>query len=260
MSTLPATTDLGHGDPWVLLHSFPIDRRMWSAQCSALAARGHRAIAADLPGFGDAPRMTREPPTLDGYVDAVLATLDALALDRVTLVGLSLGGYVALRLAARAPDRLRALVLADTRAAPDSPETRAGRVLNLGLVRARGPGALIDKMLPHLLAAEAPAALRATLRGWAVEQSVEGVTDALLAMRDRADATATLATIGCPTLLVVGSRDTITPPAEHTAMAAAIAGARREVIEGAGHLSNLERPAEFTEALLRWAEPRRTTP
>lgn len=240
-------------DPWVLLHSFPIDRRMWSAQREALAARGHAAVALDLPGFGDAPRMTREPPSIDGYVDAVLSSLDARGLERVTLVGLSLGGYVALRLAARAPGRLGSLVLADTRAAADSPEARAGRVLNLGLVRARGPGALIEKMLPNLLAPDAPESLRATVRAWAAEQSPGGVTDALLAMRDRGDATAGLGAIGCPTLLLVGSRDTITPPAEHAAMGAAIAGSRVEVIEGAGHLSNLERPEAFSDALLRWS-------
>lgn len=240
-------------DAWLFLHSFPVDRRMWSAQCEALAAAGRRAVAIDLPGFGGAARMTREPPSLDGYVDAVVAALDALGLGRVTLVGLSLGGYVALRLVALAPERVGALVLADTRAAADSPETRAGRVLNLGLVRTKGAGALIDKMLPHLLAPDAPASLRTTLRGWAVEQPAGGVSDALLAMRDRADATATLATIRCPTLLLVGSLDGITPPAEHAAMGAAIAGSRVEVIEGAGHLSNLERPEAFNEALLRWA-------
>lgn len=239
--------------PWVLLHSFPIDRRMWSAQCEALAARGHTAVALDLPGFGDAPRMTREPPSLDGYVDAVLSSLDALAFERVTLVGLSLGGYVALRLAGRAPGRLGSLVLADTRAAADSPEARAGRVLNQGLVRSRGPAALIEKMLPNLLAPEAPESLRATLRAWAAEQSPEGITDALLAMRDRGDATAALGAIRCPTLLLVGARDAITPPAEHAAMGAAIAGSRVEVIEGAGHLSNLERPDAFNDALLRWS-------
>jgi 3-oxoadipate enol-lactonase len=240
-------------DPWVLLHSFPVDRRMWSAQCEALAARGHTAVALDLPGFGAAPRMTREPPSLDGYVDAVLSSLDALAFERVTLVGLSLGGYVALRLAGRAPGRLGSLVLADTRAAADSPEARAGRVLNQGLVRSRGPAALIEKMLPHLLAPEAPESLRATLRAWASEQSPEGITDALLAMRDRGDATAALGAIRCPTLLLVGARDAITPPAEHAAMGAAIAGSRVEVIEGAGHLSNLERPDAFNDALLRWS-------
>lgn len=253
MSDTAAMTDLGAGEPWVLLHSFPVDRRMWAAQCAALAADGRRAIALDLPGFGGAPRMTVAPPSLDAYVDAVLATLDALALDRVTLVGLSLGGYVALRLAARAPGRLRGLVLADTRAAADGPEARAGRVLNLALVRSRGTGALIEKMLPHLLHRDAPDAVRDALRGWAADQSAEAVGDALLAMRDRGDATPVLAAIACPTLLLVGSHDTITPPAEHAAMGAAIAGSRVEVIEGAGHLSNLERPEAFNAALLRWA-------
>lgn len=253
MTSPLALDDLGHGDPWVLLHSFPVDRRMWAAQREALAAAGHRAVAVDLPGFGASSLPDPAAPSLDGYVDALLATLDALGLDRVTLLGLSLGGYVALRLAARAPGRLRALVLADTRAAADSPETRASRVLNLGLVRSKGPSALIEKMLPHLLAPGAPDALKATLRSWASAQSAEAVTYALLAMRDRADATSVLPTLRCPVLYVVGEGDTITPASEHRAMAAATPDARVVVVEGAGHLSNLEQPEAFNRALREWS-------
>lgn len=253
MSSPLALDDAGQGDPWVLLHSFPIDRRMWASQREALASSGRRVVAVDLPGFGGTLPLTTDAPSLDGYVDALLGTLDHLGLDRVTVLGLSLGGYVALRLAARAPERLRALVLADTRAAGDSPETRASRVLNLGLVRTRGPSALIEKMLPHLLAPGAPEPLKAQLRQWASEQSAEGVTRALLAMRDRQDASGVLPRLRCPTLLVVGAHDGITPPAEHHAMAAAIGDARVAVIEGAGHLSNLERPDEFNRSVLGWA-------
>jgi pimeloyl-ACP methyl ester carboxylesterase len=129
-------------------------------------------------------------------------------------------------------------------------------VLNQGLVRSRGVGALFDKMLPFLLSADAPAALRSTLRAYAVEQSPEGVLDALLAMRDRGDVSAALPGIACPTLLIVGARDVITPPAEHALMAGAIAGSRLVVIEDAGHLSSLERPEAFNAALLQWAAER----
>lgn len=253
MSSPLSLDDDGQGDPWVLLHSFPIDRRMWASQRQALVASGRRVVAVDLPGFGGTLPLATDAPSLDGYVDALLATLDRLGLDRVTALGLSLGGYVALRLAARAPERLRALVLADTRAAGDSPETRASRVLNLGLVRAKGPPALIEKMLPHLLAPGAPDALKDQLRRWASEQSVEGVTGALLAMRDRPDATSVLPGLRCPVLMVVGEHDGITPAAEHHAMAAAAGGARVEVIAGAGHLSNLERPDAFNRSVLAWA-------
>ena len=243
----------GVGEPWVLLHSFPLDRRMWASQTAALVASGRQVVTVDLPGFGGSESDPSAAPSLDRYAEAVLALLDEVGIAAATVLGLSLGGYVALRIAAIAPHRLRSLVLADTRAAADAPETRAGRVLNLGLVRSRGASALVDKLLPHLVAPGASARVRDNVRAWGAVQSTEALTYALLAMRDRADASEALASLRCPVLFIVGAEDGITPPASHHAMASTVPGARVEVLAGAGHLSNLEAPEAFNAALLRWA-------
>jgi len=242
--------DIGAGSPVVLLHSFPLDRRMWAAQSEAIAAGGFRAIVPDLPGFGAAPLPPHTDPSLDVYVNHTLELCDTLGLDQPVFVGLSLGGYIALRLAVLHPDRVRALVLADTRAGGDAPETRAGRVVNMSLVRSRGSIALIEKLAPHLLSAGAPEAARAQVIAQAGSQSPEGVAFALLAMRDRPDATPALATLPMPTLVLVGNLDTVTAPAEHQAIAAVMPRARYHELADAGHLSNLEQPAAFNAALL----------
>ncbi len=242
--------DVGSGDPVVFLHSFPLDRRMWAAQTEALAASGFRAVTVDLPGFGETPLPPHTDPSLDVYVDHALRVCDDLGLTSAVFVGLSLGGYVALRLAGRHPERVRALVLADTRAGGDSPETRAGRVVNMSLVRSRGTGALVDKLAPHLLSPGAPASAQAQLVAQGGAQSPEGVAFALLAMRDRPDATVVLPRLTMPTLVLVGDLDKVTPPAEHRDLAASLPSARYVELADAGHLSNLERPDEFNAALL----------
>ncbi|MFO0603818.1 MAG: alpha/beta fold hydrolase [Polyangiales bacterium] len=239
----------GAGPDVVFLHSFPLDRSMWKGQLVAAGAAGRRAVLVDLPGFGASPLPAGAAPSLDAMAHAVLDTLDAVGAARATLVGLSLGGYVALAVAALAPERVEALVLADTRAASDDPATRAGRMLNLALVRDRGAGALVDKMLPKLLAPDAPEALRAEVRALGAAQSREAVTFALLAMRDRPDRGDVAAALDVPALVLAGSRDEITPPKEMRALAASMRRARFEELEGAGHLSSLERPAAFNAAL-----------
>lgn len=241
----------GRGPAVVFLHSFPLDRSMWVGQLVAVGAAGCRAILVDLPGFGASPVLAAAP-SIDAYARAVLATLDALSIDRAVFVGLSLGGYVALSIASMAPERVAGLVLADTRALADEPATRAGRIVNLALVRDRGVDALFAKMLPGLVSQECPEAAREKMRAVASAQRREGVTFALLAMRDRPDRTGALAAITAPTLVLAGERDAISPPDEMRAMAAAIRGSRFELVIGAGHLSSLEQPERFNASLERF--------
>lgn len=258
MTPLCAYETSGDGPAVVMLHSFPLDRTMWARQMAEVAALGCRAVALDLPGFGasglDAlpPGFNVESPSLAAYVRATLDVMDALGLARATLLGLSLGGYVALALAKHHPERLDALVLADTRAGGDAPPIKAGRMMNQALVRSRGAGALIDKLLPGLVAPSTETSVRATVREIAARQSPEAIGYALLAMRDREDTSSVLAQLAVPTLVLVGEHDAITPPAEMRAMAEAIPRARFDVIAGAGHLSNLEAPEGFGDALARF--------
>ena len=114
-----AHADVGRGLPVVLLHAFPLNKSMWEPQIAALFGEC-RCIVPDLRGFGDSPRSGRF--SMDAYADDVIALLDALLIDQAVIGGLSMGGYVALNVWRRYRSRVRALVLADTRAAADTAE------------------------------------------------------------------------------------------------------------------------------------------
>jgi pimeloyl-ACP methyl ester carboxylesterase len=232
----------------VLVHAFPLDRRMWEPQSQELSEAA-RVVTVDLPGFGESPPLIG-PPRLDAWVDRLERfTARVAGSEPVVVCGLSMGGYVAQRLAARHPNRLRALVLADTRASADDAAARAGRDQSIALVRSRGVAALVDTLLPRLFGPNASPELVAHARQLMDGQSPQGVIDALVAMRDRLDSSARLATVDVPALVVVGEADELTPVSAAEAMAEALPNGHLEVIPGAGHLSNLEAPAAFNRVL-----------
>jgi pimeloyl-ACP methyl ester carboxylesterase len=237
--------DSGMGPAIVFLHGFPHDRTLWGAQMVALGARA-RCIAPDLAGFGES--TPRADASMEAWADDVARLLDELAVERTVLCGLSMGGYVALAFWRRHPHRVRALVLADTRAGADDDAGRARRRDLVATARARGSGAVIDAMMPGMLGKSTRArcpGIERQVRAMGAAVPVEGVVAALEAMIARPDSTPTLATITVPTLVVVGSEDVPTPRAQAEILRDGIADSRLEVIDGAGHLPCLERPAAF---------------
>lgn len=237
--------DVGAGVPVVFLHGFPLDRTFWKPQLSALIAQA-RCIAPDLRGFGDSTPAA--PYSMDQYADDVVALLDHLGIDRAVIAGLSMGGYVAFALWRRHRERVRALILADTRATADSAEGLEKRRALLEVARREGSGAVATRQLPTLLGAttrERNPDVAEWLHLMMAMQPVEGVAGAIEAMMARPDSTPDLATITVPTLIVVGEEDTLTPPSDAAAMAGAIRGARLETLTLAGHLAPVERPAAF---------------
>ena len=138
LADMLAYEQLGQGPAVVLLHAFPLDRRMWRPQLSALADAGYCAIAPDLPGFGESKGF--DARDLADFADSVARLLDGLKIDHATVVGLSMGGYIAIQLSARHAARVSALVLADTRAAADPPEAKKARDANIA--RAQNEGTL----------------------------------------------------------------------------------------------------------------------
>ena len=252
---MPATVyplaydECGAGLPVVLLHGFPHDRTLWAPQLGAFVD-ACRCIAPDLRGFGES-RV--EPPfTMDRYADDVVALLDKLGIDRAVIGGLSMGGYVAFAIWRRHRDRVRALVLADTRAGADSDDARAARRAQIDLVRSRGAAVLAAQLVTGQLGArtrERHPDIVEVVRDMIARAAVEGIAGALDAMLNRPDSTPTLATIDVPTLILVGEEDGLTPLAESQKLNAGIAGSRLETIAGAGHLSNIERPAAFNHVL-----------
>jgi len=239
----------GTGEPVLWLHGYPHDRSLWGPQL-ADPVPGFRFIAVDLPGFGDSDRVA--PPSLDAWADWVVALLDALDIPRAVIGGLSMGGYLAFALWRRHPQRVRALILADTRAGADTEEGKVKRRAMQELARTDGAGAIAEKMIEGMVGrttrAVAPDAVT-TLDLMMRRASADAIVDALQALIDRPDSTPTLATISVPTLILCGDEDVLTPVAESRAMLRAIDGSRLEVIPEAGHLSNFERPAVFNRLL-----------
>jgi 3-oxoadipate enol-lactonase len=239
----------GGGRSLVLVHAFPFDGRMWRATAEALASQ-RRVIVPDLCGFG-ASDLGPGVHSIANMADDVAGLLDHLGVDRAAVGGLSMGGYVSLAFAARHRARLERLILADTRATADSAQARAGRADALALVERAGVAALVERQLDGLLSAGASEALRQQVRELG-RQSATGVCNGIRALRDRPDRSHELGAIACPTLVIAGREDKISPLTEMTAMAQAIPGAQLIEIAGAGHLSNLERPADFAAAVAQF--------
>ena len=243
--------DVGSGPAVVLLHAFPLAGAMWRPQVEALKD-AYRVITPDLPGFGGSVALTGAP-SVEAMADAVARLLDELRLPGpVALGGLSMGGYVALAFARRHAARLRALILADTRAEPDDEAGRANRDRLITFAADNPAGAVLEQMLPKLVSARTLAQrpeVVAEVRAIAQAQAPAGIIGALRGLRDRPDAGPALGAIAVPTLVLVGSDDALTPPSMAEKLARGIPGARLVTIEGAGHLSNLERPEAFNAAL-----------
>lgn len=247
-----AYEDVGRGSPVVLLHGYPFNRSMWREQAEALGQK-YRVIAPDLRGLGETTATsTEEPATMEEMARDVVALLDQLGIDRAAVGGLSMGGYVALALVHRFPLRVRTLILADTRPQADTDEARATREQQAQKALAEGMDGIVEAMLPKLLApatlAEQPLVVQ-RVRTMMAATDPRGAAAALRGMAARRDHTLSLPSIIAPTLIIVGSLDRVTPLADAELMHREIRGSRLEVIEGAGHVSNLERPTQFNYAL-----------
>lgn len=243
--------DRGQGPALLFVHGFPLDHTMWTGQLEAFAST-HRVIAPDLRGFGGSD-VTAGSVSMEQMADDCAALLDALDVrERVTFCGLSMGGYVAWQFVRKHAARLGRLVLCDTRAVPDTPEAAEGRRKMADHVLAHGTEAVATAMLPKLFAPTTvqaqPEVVEAT-RQVILAAKPAGVAAAQHGMAARPDTRPLLATIRVPTLVVVGESDVISPPAEMREMADAIAGARFVTIPNAGHMSPLEQPAAFNDAL-----------
>lgn len=243
-----AYREAGSGEPVVLLHAFPLTGEMWRPQLEGLSA-AMRVIAPDLPGFGGSTAPADPAAcSVEAWARDVAALLDSLGIRRAIVGGLSMGGYVTMALARLFPERVKAVILADTRAEADGPEVKEKRTAQLAMVAEGRSRELVDALLPPLFA---PATFRnrldlvARVRSLMESVPAAGLAGALQALRDRPDATATLAGLKVPSLLLCGAEDALTPPDLMRGLRGKMPGAKLAVIPEAGHLSNLEQPASF---------------
>ena len=249
-----AYDEAGQGVPVVLLHGFPFNRTLWREQLETLSAT-HRVVTPDLRGFGETSLGTEDTATMEEMARDVAALMDELRIERAILGGLSMGGYVVLAFLRLFSRRARALIFADTRPQADTEEGRANRDEMARRALDAGMGAIAEAMLPKLLAPAThmknPQAV-AHVREMILSTKPEAAAAALRGMAVRQDHTNWLQNVLQPTLIVVGSEDQLTPPADSEKMRGEIRGSRLEVIDGAGHVSNLERPREFNAALTKF--------
>jgi 3-oxoadipate enol-lactonase len=241
----------GEGVPVVFVHGFPFDRTVWRHQLATLSRV--RRIAPDLRGVGG----SGAPPATDGYslaryADDLAAVLDALGVREAVLCGLSMGGYVIFELLRRHRGRVKAMILADTKPQADSADAKRGREELTQVAEHQGQDAVIERLLPGLLAPvtqatqpEVAEQVREMARRW----SVPGLVGALRTLRDRPDSTETLRGVRVPTLVLVGSDDEIAPPETARAMAQLIPGAQCHVVPAAGHIAPLEQPLATSRLL-----------
>ena len=248
-----AYDDVGSGPSVVLLHGYPFNRSMWRDQLVELQ-QNHRVIIPDLRGHGESA-VAQSPATMERMAGDVASLLETLNISRATIAGLSMGGYVSLAFYRLFPLRARALVLADTRAQADTEEAKQNREKQAEKALKEGMEGIADALLPKLLAAETVSArpeIVKRVRKMIVETAPEGAAAALRGMAQRQDQTSFLSRIIAPTLIIVGSEDTLTPAEDAEMMHREIGGSRLEVIKGAGHVSNIEKPEEFNRALIKF--------
>jgi pimeloyl-ACP methyl ester carboxylesterase len=210
---------------------------MWDHLASSLDEAGYPVVAPDLPG--DEPELGFE-----AWASRVLDQVDGPFVP----IGCSMGGYLAFELWRQAPERIAALVLANTRATPDSPEQRLARDDSIRVLGEAGREAFWDDLAPRIFGEGADSAVVERARAVAFEQPVTGLVATQETIRDRADSRPTLATIDVPVLVLVGEEDRLTPPADSEAMVTALPDARFSRIPDAGHLAPLEQPEAVAAA------------
>jgi pimeloyl-ACP methyl ester carboxylesterase len=240
--------------PLVLLHAFPLDSRMFDGIRPAVAARV-RLLTPDLRGFGGGPPLADRRPDLTVLADDVLAELDAAGIDRAIVGGVSMGGYIALNLLRRHPDRIAGLVLADTRSGADDDVARDRRA-GVAERADRGDIAAGPDAVAPLLAPGTSDLITADLAAIAGAVPAASIAWGQRAMAARPDSTALLAASTVPVLVLVGERDAVTPPAVARELAATAPEAELVELPGVGHLSAAEDPAGFADALIGWLSRR----
>ncbi|HTR82395.1 MAG TPA: alpha/beta fold hydrolase [Bacteroidota bacterium] len=246
------------GVPVVFVHGFPFSHKMWTfpgGQTEALAAT-HRVIAYDVRGHGES-EVGDGQYTIELFVDDLIGLLDHLSIAKAVLVGLSMGGYIVLRAIERNPDRVRGLVLCDTKSDADSNEAKIKRAASIKGIKANGPRVFAENFVAGVFTPESftsrPEAVKA------IQSTIErtaplSLCGATLALAARTDTTHVLSGIGVPTLIMVGERDLLTPPAVSEAMKEKIPNSELHVLPNAAHMSNIENAPEFNRHLLEFLQ------
>ncbi len=246
--------DRGDGDAIVFLHAFPLQAAMWDYQVDELEG-SHRCIAVDMPGFGGSPPPAEpERASMQAWAGLLAGVLDQLGIEQATIVGASMGGYLAMALLRHHPGRVRQLVLADSRARSDDPSVANRRSAQQDLLRGGAEVASLAKEnVERLLSSGSMSRpeLVDYVHALAGGADPEGWIAALEAMKDRPDSMLLLRQASVRALVIVGELDRVTPIAEAMSLRSLLKG-ELVIVPNVGHLPNLEDPLAFNEVLVNF--------
>ena len=249
-----AYSDRGNGLSLVLIHGFPLCRKMWRPQNEALAKAGCRVITPDLRGFGESG-LTSGIVSIDIYADDIVALMDHLGIDKAVAGGMSMGGYVLLNLLERYPDRIAAPIFIVTKAGGDDDAGKARRTALAEACHVQGILPVAEAFRNLLFApatmTDNPELVDEVL-GWVNATAPQGAASGLIAMRDRKDCIALLGSISQPALVIGADQDQALPEENSRIIAEGLPDAKLCILHGGGHMVNLEQPEGFNEAILEF--------
>ncbi len=236
------------GLPVIFIHGFPFSKEMWEKQVSALNET-HRVIAYDVRGHGESERGAAQF-SIPQFADDLFFFMDALKIDKAILAGLSMGGYIALHAIQQQPQRIAGLILCDTQCAADSDEGRKKRKKAIAFIQKNGLSVYAEESLTNLFATASITHKKeevAFIKDTILKTPAENICLTLQALADRKETCTSLPQINIPVSILVGNEDKITSPELALKMQTLIKGSSLHIIDGAGHLSNLENPQQFNE-------------
>lgn len=248
--------EAGEGRLALFLHGFPLDHSVWLHQLKGLA-HVRRCVAVDLRGFGRSDPIVESELSMEMLADDVAGVVDALGSDQADIIGISMGGYVALALWELRPTLVRSLTLVDTKAAADTADAKLARDQLVDKLLDSGRDALASELVPSMLGRTPSPQVTARVRSMIEGTRYETMVAALAGMKNRADRSRVLSSVTVPSLIVGGEHDLLTPPDQVRAMAELVPGARTVIVDDAGHLPPIERPDRVNEALIELFEGRK---
>lgn len=245
--------DRGKGLPMILVHGFPLCRKMWHPQAEVLAKAGCRVITPDLRGFGESG-MSSGLVSMDDYADDIVALMDQLGIDKAVTGGMSMGGYVLLNLLERYPERIAAPIFIVTKAGGDDDAGKAKRTALAEASRTQGILPVAEAFRNILFApatqTDSPGLVK-EVYGWMSATAPQGAAGGLIAMRERKDYSAMLGSISQPALVIGADQDQALPLENSRIIAEGLPKAELCILPG-GHMVNLEQPEDFNKAIVQF--------
>lgn len=247
-------TDVGKGMPIILIHAFPTDQRLWKPQQENLASH-FRIITLDLWGFGQSDAAQGQIVSMDDYADEIKQLLDNLHIKKAIIGGESMGGYVSLAFLSHYPDRVKGLILSDTNAISLTQQQKETYYKTAEDIQTNGSNTFIQGFLPKAVSKDASEQIRNYLLTIMNEQTPTAMAAEFRGIAERSNTSNVLSKTELPILIITGEEDQVLPPQQSYDMHKLAKNSRLIVIKGAGHLSNLEKPEEWNQAVIEMFNP-----